>query len=383
MKNQGVKLLKQDILIVDDTPDNLRVLSSLLASHGYLVRKALNGPLALQACQKQLPDLILLDIMMPEMDGYEVCNHLKSDPTTQKIPVIFISALDNPFDKVKAFNIGGADYITKPVQAEEAIARVSHQLTIAEQQRQLAEQNAQLQQLNQKLKRSNADLEQFAYHVAHDLRSPIQSIILFAELAEDRFQDCLGTKGRDYMEGIINSGLRMKDTIDNLLAYSRVELSQNNFQLTDCEQVLSEALANLAEEIRSSGAVITHSNLPTPIADRTQLVRLFQNLIGNGIKFRDTGIVPQIKIGAESIGDREWMFSVQDNGIGIDRESFERIFEIFERLDTSKKYPGSGIGMAICKKIVERHGGKIWLESELGRGTTFYFTLPAQGSVNP
>ncbi|MGL4500942.1 MAG: ATP-binding protein, partial [Planktothrix sp.] len=313
----------------------------------------------------------------PEMDGYEVCRCLKSNPKTADIPIIFISVSDSTFDKVQAFQEGGADYITKPFHSEEVMARIAYQLTIQQQQQQLAEQNAQLQQLNSELKRSNEDLESFAYVADHDLTSPIQTIVSNADLAVYHYQDCLGTKGEQYMENIIESALRMKQMMDSLLAYSKVGMNNSSFQPTPCETILAAALANLQEQIATSGATINYSKLPTVMADSPQLICLFQNLISNAIKFCHPDILPVINISAEEFQENRWKIQIQDNGIGIAPENFDRLFQMFQRLNTDHPYPGSGIGMALCKKIVERHGGQIWVESQVGVGTSFYFTLPS------
>ncbi|MBW4491546.1 MAG: response regulator [Oscillatoria princeps RMCB-10] len=371
-------LVQTKILIVDDMPDNLRVLSGVLAERGYSVHKALNGELALKTCEKAIPDLILLDILMPGLDGYEVCQRLKADETTRNIPVIFLSALNDPFDKVKAFSCGGADYITKPFQAEEVLARIAHQLTIQQQQRLLAEQNADLQKLNAELRRSNTELEQFASVAAHDLRVPLTVMIASARLLAAYSESSLDTRAKSCLERIIAAGARMNRLIDDLLSYSRVGTRTPEFEPADCLTVLTEALANLQEEIAASGASITCSELPTVLANKAQLVQLFQNLISNAIKFRRPEIPPVIKISAEALNLSEWTIGVHDSGIGIEPQNFERIFLIFERLHSQREYPGTGIGLAICKKIVEQHGGRIWVESQPGVCTTFYFTLRSQ-----
>jgi light-regulated signal transduction histidine kinase (bacteriophytochrome) len=361
------------ILIVDDMPDNLRVLSGLLAKHGYIVHKALNGEIALRTCEKVIPDLIILDILMPGMDGYEVCQRLKAGETTRDIPVIFISALNATLDKVKAFTCGGADYITKPFQAEEVMARIAHQLTIQEQHRQLVRQNAELQKLNAELRRSNAELEQFASVAAHDLRSPITVIMAYAKLLAAYYEISFDTKAQTYLDRIICAGAKMDRLIDDLLSYSSVET--RDFETVDCLTVLQEALANFREEIAASGASIVCSELPAVLANKAHLLRIFQNLISNAIKFKHPEIPPIIKFTAELLNGSEWVIGVHDNGIGIEPQHFERIFLIFQRLHSQKEYPGTGIGLAICKKIVEQHGGRIWVESQPGVGTTFYFTL--------
>ncbi|HEY9862594.1 MAG TPA: response regulator [Candidatus Obscuribacterales bacterium] len=364
------------ILIVDDTPDNLRLLSKTLSEQGYEVQCAINGNLALMAVKHEPPDLILLDIKMPEMDGYEVCKRLKNQAETAEIPVIFLSALDDVFDKVKAFNVGGADYITKPFQVEEVFARIENQLTIRHLQRQLQTKNIKLEHLNQELQRSNRELEEFAYIVSHDLQQPLQTITGFAELLLALKSEInLEQEAEEYVTPILEEGIRMQELIQNLLEYSRVGTKKHHFEITDCQEILRKSLGHLHSAIEESCAIITHDTLPTLRADRIQLGQLFQNLIGNGIKYKRPNIQPKIVISVQEKPE-EWLFRVEDNGIGIKPENFDRIFQVFQRLHTYQDYPGSGVGLAICKKIVERHQGKIWLESEWGIGTTFHFTLP-------
>jgi signal transduction histidine kinase len=393
------------VLIVDDQPNNLRLLSTTLTEAGYRVRNAISGKMALMGIEKALPQLILLDIMMPQMDGYELCQHLKSDERTQHIPVIFLSALDNEWDKVKAFDVGGSDYITKPFHVKEVLSRVNNQLTIVYQQqqivaqnRQLQQQNQQLQQLNGELIRSNQNLEEFARIASHDLRSPLQTMKAFGQLFYQKYQGVLDDKGTHYMNRILQAGDRMEQLIQDLLNYSRVETQGEEFEPTDCNQVVESVLANLDSVIQQQDAVITCERLPIVMADGIQLVQLFQNLISNALKFCAPEVAPEIKIAAElhqkrsSLSDesailspntpeptenKEWVFRIQDNGIGMEAAYFERIFKVFQRLHTSEEYPGTGIGLSICQKIVEHHGGEIWVESSLGVGTTFYFTIPA------
>lgn len=367
----------KDILIVDDTPINLRVLAKILSDRGYKVRKALNGEIALTACQTLLPDIILLDIMMPDMDGYEVCQRLKSDPQTQDIPIIFISALEDEWDKVKAFKSGGSDYITKPFQIEEVLARVKHHLTIQQLQYQLKAQNAELQGLNAQLVRSNRELEQFAHVASHDLHSPLQVIIGNADLLTWKYEKQLGPDGDRYLTHIIQASGQMNQLIQDLLAYSKVGIPTQNFESIDANFVLEEALANLSGEISKSGAVITHSHLPTVSGNEVQLMQLFQNMMANAIKFRFPNVSPQIEISCHLNQQEEWEFEIRDNGIGIDPDQGDRIFEAFYRLHSYHEYPGTGMGLTLCKKIVERHGGRLWFSSIQGKGTSFYFTLPA------
>ncbi|MCT7988918.1 response regulator [Laspinema olomoucense] len=377
MNSDPVERTHKDILIVDDTPINLRVLAKILSDRGYKVRKALNGQIALTACQTLLPDVILLDIMMPDMDGYEVCQRLKADPKTQDIPVIFISALEDEWDKVKAFKSGGSDYITKPFQIEEVLARVKHHLTIQQLQYQLKVQNAELQALNEQLVQSNRELEQFAHVASHDLQSPLQMIIGNADLLSWKYDKQLGPDGDRYLTNIIDASGRMTQLIQDLLTYSKLGIPKPEFQSIDSNFVLEEALANLSGEISQSGAIITHSHLPTVRGNEIQLMQLFQNMMANAIKFKLPDVAPKIDISCNLNNSEEWQFEIRDNGIGIDPEQGDRIFEAFYRLHSYNEYPGTGIGLTLCKKVVERHGGRLWFSSIKGEGTTFYFTLPA------
>ena len=371
---------KGNLLIVDDTPDNLRLLSAMLVEQGYEVRKAINGKMALIAVQADPPELILLDIMMPGMNGYQVCEKLKASKKTAEIPVIFLSALDDANDKVKAFAVGGVDYITKPFQFSEVLARVENHLTIIRLQKQLQEKNLLLEQLNGELERSNSDLEQFAYIVSHDLQAPLQGIVGNADMLSWKYEKVLGADGDRYINQIVDAGFRMKNLIQDLLNYSRVGKGSLDFKPNDCQEILKEVLSNLQADIDASGATISYKDIPIAIGNKTQLIQLFQNTLSNAIKFRRPEVNPEIKILATLQSDRYWLFSISDNGIGIASQNLELIFEIFQRLHKSENYPGTGIGMTICKKIVDLHGGKIWVESKLDRGTTVFFTLPSEHS---
>ena len=231
----------------------------------------------------------------------------------------------------------------------------------------------ELQRMMEELKHSNAELEQFAYVASHDLQEPLRGIAGLAQLLQHRYQGQLDTRADEYIDHIVDGTQRMQTLINDLLAYSRIGRRGETIQTADANTVLRAALENLSTAIHEYGATVTHESLPLVLADSTQLIQLFQNLIGNAIKFRSESS-PQIHIGVSDAG-AFWQFSVADNGIGIEPEYFERIFQVFQRLHTRREYKGTGIGLAICKKIIERHGGQIWVESEFGQGSTFYFTL--------
>ncbi|OGW54317.1 MAG: hypothetical protein A2Y81_13095 [Nitrospirae bacterium RBG_13_43_8] len=226
------------------------------------------------------------------------------------------------------------------------------------------------------LKRSNYELQQFAYVASHDLQEPLRMISSYLQLIERRYKSKLDQDADEFIEYAVDGAKRLQNMINGLLEYSRVETSGKSFEPVDCEKVFGDTLANLKVAIEESSAVITHDPLPTLMADRSQILQLFQNLIGNAIKFRSQE-PPRIYVSAGRKDD-EWTFSVKDNGIGIEEQYKDRIFDLFQRLH-SKGYSGTGIGLSICKRIVERHGGKIWLESSVGRGSTFYFKIPFKG----
>lgn len=234
-----------------------------------------------------------------------------------------------------------------------------------------------LEKQTKELARSNAELEQFAYVASHDLQEPLRMVSSYVQLLARRYQDKLDEDANEFIEYAVDGANRMQKLINDLLAYSRIDTHGKAFMPTDCERVLEQALRNLEVTIKESRAIIEHDPLPRFMCDGLQITQLFQNLINNAIKFRNEQR-PHIHIRIKGKGD-EWVFSVRDNGIGIDPKYAEHIFIIFHRLHDRSKYSGTGIGLAICKKIVERHGGCIWMESQPGMGTTFYFSIPKRG----
>lgn len=233
---------------------------------------------------------------------------------------------------------------------------------------------ADLEQKSQELARSNEDLKEFAYAVSHDLQEPLRVVAGFVKLLAKRYKGRMDSDADDFIEYAVDGVKRMQLMIKDLLEYSQVGTKGKEFRTTDIMIVIEQAVSNLKAAIEESGALITYNAMPTVVADAPQLIRLFQNLIGNAVKFRGKEAL-RIHVSAERKED-EWLFSIRDNGIGIAPDQLEKIFVVFRRLHTKEEYPGTGIGLAVCKKIVERHGGKIRVESEPGKGSTFYFTMP-------
>jgi light-regulated signal transduction histidine kinase (bacteriophytochrome) len=232
------------------------------------------------------------------------------------------------------------------------------------------------------LARSNAELEQFAYVASHDLQEPLRMVASFTQLLAKRYRTKLDADADEFIGFAVDGARRMQLLLNDLLAYSRVGTRGKLFEPTDCNEVLQEALANLTTAIEESDAAVNAGPLPKVAGDEVQLLQLFQNLISNALKFHNPGQPPQIRISAQREGSN-WVFTVRDNGIGIAPEHQDRIFLIFQRLHQRHEYPGTGIGLALCKKIIERHGGRLWVESAPGQGATFYFTIPATPGNRP
>ncbi|HJX10370.1 MAG TPA: ATP-binding protein [Candidatus Binatia bacterium] len=286
-------------------------------------------------------------------------------------------------DEIGALVDGFNEMLTQIEARDGALKQAQGELEkrIRDLQREVAERQRAEKGMAEKtveLQRSNAELQQFAYVASHDLQEPLRMVRSYTGLLARRYQGKLDADADQFIAYAVDGARRMQELINDLLSYSRVGTQGRELTAADCEAVLANTLVSLKMAIQESGAKVCHEPLPTVRGDEVQLGQLFQNLIGNGIKYRRDGPLV-IHVACRPEGSH-WLFSVRDNGIGIEPQYYERIFTIFQRLHAKERYPGSGIGLAICKKIVERHGGKIWVESELGKGSTFYFTLPAVGA---
>jgi light-regulated signal transduction histidine kinase (bacteriophytochrome) len=233
-----------------------------------------------------------------------------------------------------------------------------------------------LQRKSSELARSNEELERFAYVASHDLQEPLRMVASYTQLLARRYRGRLDSEADEFIAFAVDGATRMQNLIRDLLSYSRITTQGRSLQPVDARLACTTALQNLQRSIEESGASVSVGTLPTVRADATQLTQLFQNLIGNALKYCRQR-VPQIHVDAQ-ISGKVWLFAVQDNGIGIEEQYFERIFQMFQRLHTREEYPGTGIGLAICRRIVERHGGKIWVESQPGQGSTFRFAIPQE-----
>ncbi len=297
--------------------------------------------------------------------------------------------LTNTLAILKEFQREGSIYYIQTVQAaDHHYQQVWHYLSDFQRIRVYSTDVTALKQAEQglqtfadQLKRSNEDLERFAYIASHDLQEPLRNVVSFSQLLARRYEGRLNADADEYISYIVEGGKRMQSLVADLLEYSRVHTRGQAFMLVNTNDLVDRVIQNLYMQINESDVVIRNGILPSVHADPTQLALVFQNLIGNAIKFQRADVQPHIALSAEKTGEM-WKFAVSDNGIGIDPAFYDRIFVIFQRLHTREKYPGTGVGLAIVKKIIERHGGQIWVESEVGKGSTFYFTLPIMSKQN-
>ncbi len=379
---------KGSILVVDDTIQNLRLLTDILSRQGYEVRPARSGEFALKSARAEKPDLILLDIMMPGISGYEACEHLKADEQTRDIPVIFISALDSTLDKVRAFSLGAVDYITKPFQTEEVLARVQTHLSLKFTRAELEAQNAKLQQeiamrrrveaklrqQTEELKARNEELDAFAHTVAHNLNGTLSSMIGFAELLEFESDQLEENERRRSIAGISNSGRKMSRIINNLLMLAQLRKSEVILHPVDMEDTVSDGIARMKSMIDEFQAEI---HLPDTwhrsLGYAPWIEEVWVNYSSNAIKYG--GSPPVLTLGSSRLEDGRIRFWIKDNGTGLEEKEIDRLFTPFTRLNQID-VKGYGLGLSIVKRIVTRMKGEVGAESEVGGGSTFSFTLP-------
>jgi len=386
------------LLLVDDTPDNIKVLMYFLTHEGFRVLATKDGQSGLQKAKQAQPDLILLDVMMPDMDGFEVCRRLKADEDTAHIPVIFITALENSKEKVKGLSLGAVDYITKPLNQEEVLARVNTHLKIDRlnkalkmevQQRQqvqialcelndcLLQRTDDLHQRSEELQQRNLELDAFAHTVAHDLKNPLSGVLGLSEALclTIKEGDVVTEKMLSRLRMIHQSGKNLSNIIQGLLLLAGVSRQEAvQFAIVDMQAIVSQVLSNrmlyTIEQSKASVEIVT--DLPSVWGYATWIEEIWLNYISNAIKYG--GQPPQLQIGANILDNQKIRFWVKDNGEGMTEEEQSRLFTPFTRLH-QKRIEGHGLGLSIVKQIVEKLQGQAGVESEVGKGSMFYFEL--------
>jgi signal transduction histidine kinase len=425
MEKTALSLRKPDakILVVDDRADNLISIEAILAQDDYTIVKANSGKAALKILLNDHDfSLILMDVQMPELNGYETATIIYERDRLRNIPIIFITAHSYDEDLIfKGYRMGGVDYIYKPVKPELLRAKVAVFVELYSKNQQLMQQerkllaaneflqkeieekkasearinllNEQLLAKNESLKQMNEELDQFAYMASHDLQEPLRKIQVFSDkiLKNNNFD----ADSEKYFGKIVNSSKRMQHLINNLLDFSRHTVSSNDFKKTPLKDLVRNALTELEVEIEKSNAKIYYDELPVVSAVPGLMQQLFYNLFSNAIKFRKPSEDLIIDIRSEKIDPEElsgftkfnssknfYKITVQDNGIGFDDKYAEDIFRVFKRLHNYQEFEGTGVGLSICKKIVEKHNGFIKAESKIDKGSTFIIGLPEMHQVN-
>ncbi|MFH1454375.1 MAG: ATP-binding protein [Armatimonadota bacterium] len=428
---------KVNILIVEDSLTQAQVLKDILVENGFKADVAHNGAEALEFLKKQKPQLVISDIVMPQMDGYELCSHIKNNDELRSIPVILLTSLSGINDVIKGLEAGADNFIIKPYEPEYLLTRINHilrnlpsgdikkpketvevffggqkyfvaskphqildfllstyeeavkkNLELVRAQEELVKMNASLEEINENLekeivirrlaekdlKHSNEELERFAYVVSHDLQQPLLAVISYLKFLIDECSNKTVKEVEPHIERALTGASRLQNLIKGLLAYSKTGKGKESFKEVNMNNVMETVLLNLDLPIQEHKAKVLYKDLPEVLGNELHLMQILQNIISNSIKFQGENS-PEITVKAEKEDDG-WLFSVKDNGIGFQQDHAELAFTIFQRLHEDREYPGMGIGLAICKKLVELHGGHIWMESKPGTGTTVYFTLP-------
>ncbi len=367
------------ILVVDDNPMNLGVLFDHLKTSGFKILIAEDGESAIHQAKFAKPDVILMDVMMPGIDGFEACRNLKKDEETKDIPVIFMTALFETADKIKGFEAGAVDYITKPFQNEEVIARITAHLTIQLQKKELQELNATKDKLLKELGELNATKDKFFSIIAHDLRSPFNGLIGASDLLIQSFEALEKEIVIDLIKSMNIASRNAFNLLNNLLEWSRSQTGRIEWDpnITDISIIIRENKLLLKHNAEEKGiSVVSEIQDNTFVyADEHMINTIIRNLITNAMKYSRSG--EEIRISSKDAGDF-LEISVSDEGIGIKPENIGKLFRIDVHHTTkgTANEQGTGLGLILCKEFVEKHNGKIWVESELGKGATFRFTLP-------
>ncbi len=390
---------KINILLVDDRLENLLALEAILADSGYQLVKATSGRDALRWLLKEEFAVILLDVQMPEMDGFETATLIRQREHSARTPIIFVTALSKTeVEMLCGYTIGAVDYIIKPIIPEVLRAKVQVFIDLFRMREEVRRQAEALAAANRQLETVNKELETFAYTVSHDLKAPLRGMEGFARALQEDYTDRLDETGRHYLDMVCGSAKRMGVLIDDLLQYSRVERRAMRWEPVNLERLIGDLVADRQTEIETREVRIERNlQLHEMAGEREGLQHALANLLDNALKFTRKVDRPAITITTRIVsgaGDQDGggrrqeaepytldpgefvEVAVSDNGVGFDPKYREKAFAIFQRLHSQEEYEGTGIGLAIVRKVAERHGGRAWAESEPGRGATFHLAIP-------
>ena len=394
------------ILAVDDREDNLFSIETILENNNYTIVKANSGRAALKILLQQHDfTLILMDVQMPDMNGFETASLIYEREKLRHIPIIFITAHNQGEDRMfEGYKMGGVDFIYKPINPELLRYKVSvfvelyqktHELLTHErkliaankrlerevEERKITEEkirllNQQLVENNFQLKNTIEELDRFAYVASHDLQEPLRKILVFSDKIQTKYRDVIDEDMYRNLEKIVRASGRMQSLINDLLRFSRETTSNDDFTYVKLNELVHEVILDMEIDIERTAAQITVDELPEVWAISSQMQQLFQNLISNAIKFRTKDLEPQVHIYCDRSKKEFYRVVVQDNGIGFDPKYSEEIFMVFKRLHSYHEFEGSGVGLSICKKIIDRHNGHIFADSKPGQGARFIIDLP-------
>lgn len=364
------------ILIVDDRPENLIAIEVVLRDLEVDLVKAYNGNEALKQTLYHDFALALLDIQMPDMDGYELAEIMRAEEKTANLPFIFISAVytDN-LNVFKGYERGAFSFITKPFQPEILINKVKFFIEKHQQELAVHKLNASLESKNLELLEVNKELEAFSYSVSHDLRAPLRAINGYSRMLLEDYENQLDAEGQRIIRTVAANATKMGKLIDELLAFSRMGRKEMQKKSLDMNELVRSTLTEV-EKVLPHSAQINVNQLPSVHADDTLLRQVLFNLISNAVKYSSRNEKSVVEISWERKNDEE-VFTIKDNGAGFDMRYADKLFGVFQRLHTDEEFEGIGVGLALVKRIINRHGGKVWAEGKVNEGAAFYFTIPA------
>lgn len=365
-------MMDPNILVIDDSLTSRMKLKELLEEEGAHVEVAETGEQGTALARQMHPDVIILDVVLSDCDGITLCQSWQKDPELKYTPVLLVSGeRAGQDDRVAGLKSGAMGYVVKPFAVQEVLAQVNMLYHLGKTQNQLRRRAMDLS-------RSNQDLQEFAYVISNDLMEPLRMVSSYMEMLEDRYGKKFDDEANTFIQYAVDGAHRMQKLVQDLLEYSRVKNKSHQPTRIDCGESVDKACEKLKKLIKSTKAKVTHKQLPAVFADPDDLTQIFETLFDNALKFRSKK-PPRIEVSAAP-QKLSWKISVKDNGVGIEPDQKERIFGVFQRIHTEEQHTGSGIGLAICKRLVERQGGKISVASTPGEGSTFHFTLPAHDS---